>query len=140
MERVIKPMDIGREVWLHLLFWSCVFLFSAASASWFYADTWELIEVYGFRTLLQMIVAYTIIGLLVPRLLNKGGNIVFSISVVLLLAIVHGLCTLYLVEYLIPTYPSSYVTFLKRFNSQTFNGLYFNFNQFFISVDSSQII
>lgn len=127
----LKSMNTKREVLLHLLFWSSVFVFSMASASWYYADVMELLEVYGFRTLLQMVVAYTIIGVLVPKLLNKGGNVVFSISVLLLFAAVHGLCTLYLMEYLVPTYPSSYETFLRRFDAPTFRSIYFNFNQFF---------
>ncbi|WP_136465666.1 sensor histidine kinase [Flagellimonas onchidii] len=131
MDFGIKPMNIKREALLHLLFWGCVFLFSAASASWYYADTWELVEVYGFRTLLQMVVAYTIIGFLVPKVLIKRGNMAFSISVILLFSVIHALCTLYLVEYLVPTYPSSYETFLKRFDAPTFKSIYFNFNQFF---------
>lgn len=131
MDFGIQPMNLKREGWLHLLFWSCVLAFSAASASWFYADTWELLEVYGFRTLLQMVVAYTLIGFLIPKVLHRRGIVVFSISVFLLFALIHGLCTLYLVEYLAPTYPSSYTTFLKRFDAPTFESIYFNFNQFF---------
>lgn len=127
----MKPINSTREALLHLLFWICVFAFSAASANWYYADMQELFEVYGFRVLLQIIVAYGIISLLVPKVLNKKRILGFSISVLALFAAVHAICTLYLVEYLVPTYPSSYEVFLRRFDSATFQSIYFNFNQFF---------
>lgn len=131
MDHAIKPMNMKREGLLHLFFWSCVFVFSTASANWYYSDTWELLEVYGFRTLLQMMVAYAVIVFLVPRVLNKGGKVAFSISVLLLFAMIYALCTFYLVEYLVPTYPASYETYLKRFDAPTFWSMYFNFNEFF---------
>ena len=120
-----------RVTLLHLLFWSCVFIFSTASASWFYADTQELFEVYVFRVLLQILVAYAIILFLVPTVLNKNGGVLFSISVLVLFGVVHAFCTIYLVHYLIPTYPSTYEIFLKRFDAANFQSIYFNFNQFF---------
>ncbi len=120
-----------RDMLLHFLFWSCVFVFSTASASWYYADTQELLEVYGFRVLLQMVVAYTIIGFLVPKVLNRGGGLVFSFAVIALFAIIHAFCTFYLVAYLIPHYPSTYEVFLTRFEAPTFQSIYINFNQFF---------
>ncbi len=120
-----------RETLLHILFWSCVFIFSTASATWYYADTRELFEVYSVRVVLQMLVAYTIIGFMVPNILNKKQIFLFSISVLLLFALVYAFCTLYLVEYLVPTYPSSYEAYLKRFESPTFQGIFLNFNQFF---------
>lgn len=106
-------------------------MFSTASANWFYAETRQLFEVYGFRVFLQMLVAYAIIGLLIPRVLNTKQVLLFSISVLTLLALVHAICTLYLVEYLVPNYPFSYEAFLKRFDSPTFQGIFFSFNQFF---------
>ena len=116
---------------MHILFWSCVFLFSAASANWYYDRTQELLEVYGFRVLLQMMVAYAVIGFLVPKVLSKKGVPLFSLAVLGLLLAGHASCTFFLVEYLIPTYPSSYEVFLRRFDSPTFQGIYFNFPHFF---------
>ncbi len=127
----MKPIKSTRESLLHLLFWACVFAFSTASANWYYADTQELLEVYGFRVLLQIVVAYTIIGLLIPKVLNKKRAWLFSLAVLSLFAMIHAICTLYLVDYLVPTYPSSYTVFLRRFDSTSFQDIYFNFNQFF---------
>ncbi|PRX54574.1 sensor histidine kinase [Flagellimonas meridianipacifica] len=127
----MKPLNTTREIVLHILFWSCVFVFSTASATWYYSETRELLEVYGFRMLLQMVVAYAIIGLLIPKVLNKKRVILFSILVLGLFASVYALCTLFLVEYLMPNYPISYEVFLKRFDSPTFQSIFFNFNQFF---------
>ena len=127
----MKLMNSKREVGLHILFWSCVFLFSAASATWYYSETRELLEVYGFRVFLQMIVAYTIIGFMVPKILNRKQVLLFSISVFGLFALVYAICTLFLLEYLVPNYPSSYEAYLKRFESPTFQDVFFNLNQFF---------
>ncbi|PIB29402.1 sensor histidine kinase [Maribacter sp. 4G9] len=127
MERIQSK----REVALHFLFWICVFLFSTASANWYYAETRELFEVYGFRVFLQMLVAYMIIGFLIPKVLNRKQVFLFSVLVLALLALVHTLCTLYLFQHLVPSYPSSYEVFLRRFDSPTFQGVYFSFNQFF---------
>ena len=124
-------MELKRETLLHVLFWSCVFLFSAASANWYYDQTRELLEVYLFRVVLQMVVAYSVIGFLVPKILSKKGVPLFSLAVLGLLLIGHAFCTLYLVEYLMPTYPSSYKVFLRRFDGPTFQGIYFNFAHFF---------
>nr|WP_298999028.1 histidine kinase [uncultured Allomuricauda sp.] len=127
----MKPIQLKKEALLHFLFWSCVFLFSTASATWYYSETRELFEVYGFRMLLQMVVAYTIIGLLIPKVLNRKQAFLFSILVLGLFVLVYALCTLFLVEYLVPNYPTSYEVFLKRFESPSFQGIFFNFNQFF---------
>ncbi len=127
----MKTKSSKKEALLHVLFWSCVFLFSTASANWYYSEMRELLEVYGFRVLLQMVAAYTIINFLIPRLLNTKKVVLFAISVFVLFGLVHAVCTLYLVEYLVPNYPSSYEVFLRRFESTTFQSIYFNFNQFF---------
>lgn len=127
----MKPLNSTREIVLHILFWSCVFLFSTASATWYYSETRELLEVYGFRLLLQIVVAYTIIGFLIPKVLNKKQVLLFSILVFGLFASVYAICTLFLVEYLVPNYPTSYEVYLKRFESPTFQGIFFNINQFF---------
>lgn len=55
----------------------------------------------------------------------------FSISVFILFAAIHAVCTFYLLEYLVPNYPSTYELFLRRFEDPTFQGIYFDFNQFF---------
>ncbi|MEM8846737.1 MAG: histidine kinase [Bacteroidota bacterium] len=127
----MKLIRSKQEGLLHFLFWGCVFLFSIASANWYYAETQELLEVYSFRVFFQMVVAYTVIGILIPKVLNKKRFFLFSISLLALFALVHAICTLYLVEYLVPNYPSSYEVFLRRFDSTTFQDIYFNFNQFF---------
>ncbi|UZO80077.1 histidine kinase [Aquimarina sp. ERC-38] len=127
----MEAINVRREIILHSIFWSCIFIFSTASASWYYNETRELFEVYGFRTILQVFVAYTILKFLVPKFLNKGRTLPFILATCLLFVIAHAICTSYLVRYLIPTYPETYQSFLKRFEEVNFYHLYFNFNQFF---------
>ncbi|MET1260131.1 histidine kinase [Flagellimonas sp. DF-77] len=127
-KRITNPT---REFLLHALFWVCVFAFSTASANWYYAEPRQLFEVYGFRVALQMGVAYTTIGLLVPHFLNKKRVPLFFLTILLSFVVVHALCTLFLLEYLIPNYPTSYEVYLKRFTSSTFHGIFFNFKEFF---------
>lgn len=78
-----------------------------------------------------MVVAYTIIGILIPKILNAKQFFLFALSVLLLFGAIHAVCTFYLLEYLVPNYPASYQAYLKRFESPTFKDIYFNFNEFF---------
>ncbi len=127
----MKKLNLRNNLWWHLAFWCCVLVFSIASANWYYSTFTELIEVYTFKVLLQMLFAYTMSWLLLPKILNKKGSTVFAISLLALFAIIHALCTSYLVYYLVPNYSTTYTTYLQRFESTSFQSIYFNFNHFF---------
>ncbi len=104
----------------HLLFWGIVFSFHTITAHWaFYRTLQHTLEVYAIMTSLQVIVAYVTIYVLVPKFLDKKKNIIFGLSLlILLILVVTGYHTARY-YYLEPTYPQSYATYLQDFGHST---------------------
>lgn len=127
---ISKPVNLSKNKLRHLIFWGCVFVFSMASSSWYYASFKELFEVNFFRLSLQILLAYSVIKILIPNFLNKKKGLFFGLSLFVTLAVVNAICTSYLVYYLAPTYPESFANYLKRFTSTDFLGIYLNWSQF----------
>ncbi len=74
----------------HLLFWSIVLLYFVLSVSntGLYASYRHLFEYYGIIVIAQMITAYTIIYILVPKFLDRKRTFLFVLwALVLLLAV-----------------------------------------------------
>ena len=100
----------------HVLFWIVIFLFHTITANReFYASIRHLVEVFFVMTILQVIVAYTTIYLLIPKFLSRKRNLIFGISLTLLLvlAVTGYHCAKY--YYLEPTYPQSYALHFEQF-------------------------
>lgn len=77
----------------HLLFWVVVLLYFVLAQSniSFYADYGHLLESYGVIVIAQMITAYTIIYVLVPRFLDQKKIGLFIFWTVTLLIAVYGI-------------------------------------------------
>ncbi|WP_103068251.1 sensor histidine kinase [Aquimarina sediminis] len=99
----------------YLVFWLIIFAFSAPVSSWYYTSTSELLIVYGIRSTLQILMALVIIEFLIPLFLNKGKKIGFGIFLTLTLLVFYIICTIISKYYLEPTYPTTYINYLKRF-------------------------
>lgn len=77
----------------HLLFWAIVLLYFILSVSnrGFYASFSHLLESYGAIVVIQVITAYTIIYLLIPKFLDKKKTLAFIFLTFVLLVVVYGL-------------------------------------------------
>ncbi|WP_025741971.1 sensor histidine kinase [Aquimarina pacifica] len=113
-----------------IFFWVLVFLFSAGSSSSHYSSTRELFETYTIRTIFQCITASLCVFVFVPVFLNKNKKGVFVIAMILLLALMYIFCNLIRIHYLEPTYPSTYVNYLKRFSDTSLWGRVSHFPEF----------
>jgi len=103
----------------HMLFWFIIFIFQIAmpDPNYFAGGYNEIIEGYLFKTILQVILSYTILYLLKPSF-KKNKWIGFSLITVILLLVMQTIYQLYRIHYLEVIYSDSYVDFLKN-NSNT---------------------
>lgn len=115
----------------HILFWIVVFLFHVINSAWAYSSNQEVLTVYSIRVSIQIIIAYTVINVLIPKLLNNGQKVLFGIALFVVLAVFYSICTLIMIYYLEPTYPATYVNYLKRFSDVSFVGRLSNIGEFF---------
>lgn len=106
----------------YLAFWVLVFVFSASHSSNLYSSNTELFTVYGIRVTIQILIAYVTIEYLIPKLLNKGKNITFGVSIFSLLLAAYVICTAVLMYHLEVVYPDTYANYLKRFSDLSWYG------------------
>ncbi|WP_165769899.1 sensor histidine kinase [Flagellimonas pacifica] len=107
-----------------------IFAFSASTSNWYYSSTYELFVTFGIRATMQIAMAFVIIELLIPRLLNKGKTLVFAVAIVLVLLSFYILCTLIFIHFFEPTFPSTYVNYVKRFQDPSFFGRLVSIGEF----------
>ena len=77
----------------HLLFWFLLYLFFVSPTLGYEDDKTAYLMAYAIKIGPQMIMAYGMIYLLIPYVLNKWGKILFGISVFVLLYLVFVLYT-----------------------------------------------
>ena len=99
----------------HALFWIIIFIFDVGvlDSNYFSGGYKEIMDGYLFKTILQIILAYTILNFLMPYFTKKKW-ISFSLFTAAFLFITHTIYQLYRIHYLEVTYPDSYVGFLKN--------------------------
>jgi len=114
----------------YFVFALLIFAFSASTSSWYYASTQELIITYSIRVTLQITMAYVILEFLIPHLLNKNKLLVFWISIAITLLAFFVICTLIYMTYFEPTYPATYVNYVKRFSDTSFLSRVLNIGEF----------
>ncbi len=114
----------------YIVFGLLVFMFSAATSSWYYTNTYEHIVTYSIRVGLQIAMAFIILEFLIPNLLNKGRTFAFGISITLTLATFYIVCTSVYMYYFEPTFPSTYINYIKRFDDASFLGRLMNLGEF----------
>ena len=114
----------------YVAFGILIFAFSASTSSWYYATTKELIITYSIRATLQIAIAFVILELLVPYLLNKGKQVAFIGAITITLLGFYVVCTLIYMNYFEPTYPATYANYVKRFSDASFLGRLTNVNEF----------
>lgn len=99
---------LNKKILGHVLFW-IIMLVYFMSVSWPYEkNKIFLLESVFLKLLLQLVLAYSIISLFIPYLLNKNRKIVFFISCLVLiyfLFIIYGVYKSYI---LIPSYPEEF--------------------------------
>jgi len=99
---------LRKKLLWHLLFW-LVLLIYFMSVSWPYENNkLFLFEAVFFEFSLKMIIAYSIIHLFIPHLLNKNRKILFFMSTLLLVYIAFIIYSIYKNYYLIPSYPGEF--------------------------------
>lgn len=98
----------------HFLFWCVVFLYSS-STLWQRKDTSYIIKVVLSDVLIQIIITYTIIHVLVPKLLNKNRKLLFFFLVTLMV-IVSYICLSAYISFFINQQSNeiAHINFIKR--------------------------
>ncbi len=82
----------------HFLFWCVVFLYYS-STLWQRKDFVYIVQVVFIDVLIQIIIAYTIIYILVPKLLYKDRKKLFFLLVILMIIISYLLFSVYIIFY-----------------------------------------
>jgi len=99
---------LNKKLLWHLLFWSILLVYFM-SVSWPYEKNKVfLFEAEFFEFSLKIIIAYSIIHLFIPHLLNKNRKVLFFISTLLLVYIAFITYSVYKSYYLIPSYPAEF--------------------------------
>lgn len=101
------------------LFWLGVFILNAGPHWEIYSSTREMIETAGMKTALQIFVALIALGVLVPRLLEKGHWRLFAVSLLIVVIITAEINIVVRVLYLEQHYPGSYKQFLSMFSEMS---------------------
>lgn len=114
----------------YLVFGLLAFIFSVATSSWYYTNTYELVITFSIRAGLQMAMAFVILEFLIPKLLHKERTIVFGISIAITLITFYAICTAIYMYYFEPTFPATYVNYIKRFTNTSFTGRLMNIGEF----------
>lgn len=114
----------------YFIFGIIIFAFSASTSSWYYTTTTELFITFGIRVVLQILLAYIIIEFLVTHLLNKGKTKSFIFAITATLLVFYVICNLIFIHYFEPTFPATYVNYIKRFEDASFLGRLTNVSEF----------
>ena len=127
-QRVQHFLEISK--YKYLVFGLLIFAFSASTSSWYYTSTYELGVTFGIRVALQIAMAFIIVEFLIPKLLNSQRTGLFAASVVLVLLSFYAICTLIFIHFFEPSFPATYVNYMKRFEDPSFFGRFLNFGEF----------
>lgn len=114
----------------YIVFGLLIFAFSTSTSSWYYSSTNELLITYSIRVSLQIAMAFIILEVLIPFLLNNKKTIAFWISMVITLLSFYVVCTLIYMNYFEVVFSNTYVNYVKRFSDPSFVGRLINMNEF----------
>ncbi|WP_024769369.1 sensor histidine kinase [Aquimarina macrocephali] len=128
LQKIQSFLEVSR--FKYLIFGLLIFVFSASASSWYYSTTEELLITYSIRVILQIAMSYVIIEFLILHLLNKGKVLIFWISIVITLLTFYLICTLTYIHYFEPTFPATYVNYIKRFTDTSLLGRFTNIGEF----------
>lgn len=99
---------LNKKILGHLLFWLIILIYFM-SVSWPYEkNKMFLFESVFFKLLLQIILAYFIISLFIPYLLNNNRKILFFVSCLALIYIIFILYGVHKSYVLMPSYPEEF--------------------------------
>lgn len=100
----------------HVLFWIVVYACYTISSSWdFYENFTHLALIFVLKVSLQIVAAYTLLLVLIPRYQTRKNILEVILSVVVLLIIIHFIYLVIKIGYFEPTFPSSYLECLIEF-------------------------
>lgn len=99
----------------HFVFWCLVFIYYTSTALKRGEDVFSVIKFTSFELLLQITIAYTIIYILIPKLLNKNKKGFFFFYVFLMIVMAHVIFSIYLNFYTIQGIDfDAYTGFIER--------------------------
>lgn len=102
------PTFLNKKIFGHILFWTIMLVYFM-SVSWPYEkNKIFLFESVFFKLILQIILAYTIIKVGIPYLLNANRKLAFFSSCLTLIYIVFITYSIYKAYVLIPNYPKEF--------------------------------
>lgn len=107
----MKTLKTNQKTLLHIAFWTVVLLINLGYDWHRFASLREAVEVGGFKTLTQWLVAVFAIHVLVPRFLQHKRHLVFTLSLLLLAFLMAEVFIAISYLYLEPTYPLTYGAF-----------------------------
>lgn len=100
----------------HILFWLAVYGSYFITANWtFYQNVTQVAEMYFMMTSLQIIVAYSSLNLLIPKLLNQKKYVAFIISELILLVCIVACYHYGKTLYFYPEYPNLFAEQIRTF-------------------------
>ena len=102
------PTFLNKKIFGHILFWAIMLIYFM-SVSWPYEkNKIFLFESVFFKLILQIILAYAIIKVGIPYLLNANRKLAFFSSCLALIYIVFITYSIYKAYVLIPNYPEEF--------------------------------
>lgn len=117
----------NKKVAIQALFWIVMYAYYVSSDWEFTEEKSVLFEKFFIKVLMQMALCYTVIYLLIPRLLNRGHRIAFGISFFFAVYVVHIIYTASRTFYLELKYPD----FFRR---NDFWERLFDFKLYFVNI------
>lgn len=121
MRRITFKQLLNHQFVNHLFFWIGVLAYFVFSSSMhFYTGYIQVIELNLMLVFLQMGVAYLIIYLLIPKLLDKQKIIQFIFWILVSQVILFSLYNIFMIHYYDPKYYESYSDLSKRFAKENF--------------------
>lgn len=117
----------NKKVAIQVLFWIIMFTYYISSDWEFTEEKSVLFEKFFIKVLMQIALCYTVIYLLIPRLLNRGHKVAFGVSFFFAVYIVHIVYTASRTFYLELKYPD----FFRR---NDFWEKLFDFKLYFVNI------
>ncbi|MBL3654519.1 sensor histidine kinase [Fulvivirga sediminis] len=120
MQKFIKYFK--KPLYAHIVFWVIIYLYFIFSVSntGNFANMTHLLALYGLIVAGQIIVAYTLLEVLLPRFLNRKRYALFGLSLLLLLFIVFVLYNLVKVIWFDQLYYEMYSELYRNFADRPF--------------------
>jgi len=122
-----KPWYSNNKVMIQVLFWIIMYVYYVSS-DWEYTENKQvLFEKFFIKVSMQIALCYTVIYLLIPRLLNQNRKLAFGISFFFAVYVVHIIYTASRAFYLELKYP-------EFFRRNDFWEKLFDFKLYFVNI------